>query len=108
MKTLTLESLKEVCAQLEAAPKIPMSISFSSDLDRECALEAWQAKFSDGRSMGFHGVPLKIAPALPKNVIMFLYPDKMAFFNVESGKSWSLPCEQNLLNEPLKMRRETV
>ena len=104
--TLTLESLRKTMQQLQEAPKIPLSINFASGLDRSCALEAWQAKVKEPASASlFQGVPLKVSPSLPDNVMMFVYADKMSFFNFETGLRWSVPVKTLDFMKPLKMRQ---
>ena len=104
MKPLTAESLKDALAKVEAAPQVPVSINFSSVVDRDCALEAWQAKPSGGgmylaeetrlgRASLFRGVPVKITTVLPPDTIAFEYSEKITFFNVLTGRSWILPSQ---------------
>jgi len=88
---LTLETLKEMTDFIKKIPSRPLSLTFASGLDAHCAIEAWQAKVNPAKPFDFQGIPVKVNPAIPENVMMFTYRDKVSFFNIETGKSWSIP-----------------
>ena len=93
---LTLEKLKEAMESIKRLPIRPQSINFASGLDAQCALDAWQAKEAlnyKNHAYDFQGIPIKVNPVLPENVMMMLYRDKMVFFNALTGKSWELASE---------------
>jgi len=95
---LTLEGLRAALKTIEKIPPRPLSINFASGLDAQCALDAWQAREAlnyQNHTYDFQGIPIKVNPVLPKNVMMMLYRNKMVFFNALTGKSWEIKTEQN-------------
>lgn len=87
---ISIEDLNQVIEAFKKLPQMPLSINFSSGLDAHCAIEAWQAEVKPSEPFDFQGIPIKISHALPENVMMFMYSNKMAFFNVDTGKSWEI------------------
>ena len=104
--SLTLETLVAVAEMIKTMPPLPKSINFASGLDAECAMDAWEAKTRNGdeEPINFQGIPVKVNPVLPDNVMMFLYSDRMTFFNVMTGKSWEI---KNPTYDFVPMRRMT-
>jgi len=108
----TLEDLKAMIAQVGQLPSTPLSISFSNTAERDCAIEAWQAKereidVNGTPSFQWRGVEIKTNANIPRDHIAVIYPDHISLINLTTGKGFKVETGINsIFNRPMKVERK--